>query len=679
MSVHVHMGMNFQIKAFLLSFCLFGILISCSKISREEYESEDLPSRYQVISEDLRNCGVCKEHETTASYKTCPCGKSTHFSCLIKYFNSNEDANDYSCPICDRKMSIQDFLKYKNWNFHERVKTPEFVGLRAFVSINFKIKTITILEDENLAIFDAERNGINIIFKFQNHNILKDKEMNAIESAFVFAAIVGNLYLIKFISENYNEIFCKGDIFEAAMFFAIEAYKFESLKLLLDLDITPNFEPSVYKRFLIEAIKGDKPHILDALVKGITDLSEYQHEGKSLLSLAIDLKSEKCIGVLLLKTILPDDVNGPIELQNNYVYAMISDIIINSNVNGLKNILKLRIPIVMLRNGKHFSVLEMAAAQGSREIFNMLMESGIRFDKDQLREKIRCYYYALLHDRAEILDMMKNFDINQAQKNGLNILQYAIYFSNAKMVEKALNLGADVNLATETLGYPLHHAIFKNKKEIVTILLRNGASLEFVDKYGCNGIEIALKEGSVEVFKAITDHLGTEIYYNAEGFNTLQLAIKYGNIEMVKYFVNQGVTAIKSDGSTNFMLSKICSRENSELLDYLLGSCGANVYEQDFGRTKNSIIFPPTAAIIYGQIKNLEVLLKYGLDPNRRIKNENSTLLHQAIKSEKFDIAHLLIKYGADTNALDNLGRTAFSYVQNEETVKKLKNMDDYL
>ena len=147
---------------------------------------------------------------------------------------------------------------------------------------------------------------------------------------------------------------------------------------------------------------------------------------------------------------------------------------------------------------------------------------------------------------------------------------------------------------------------------------------------------------------------------------------------MVQYFINLGITAVQSDGKTNWMLSRLALTESSEMLEFLFANCGVNVYEEVMLKDRPDQT-PLMLAISFKRIKNIEVFLKHGYNPNRRIFNETSTLLHHAVKSRSFDIANLLIRYGADTNAIDSEGRTAFSHVQNQEIIDQSKNMDNFL
>ena len=80
-------------------------------------------------------------------------------------------------------------------------------------------------------------------------------------------------------------------------------------------------------------------------------------------------------------------------------------------------------------------------------------------------------------------------------------------------------------------------------------------------------------------------------------------------------------------------------------VDCLLDSCQQNI------RT------PLHTALMHRQMDILEILLKYGGDPNTPSRHFGHTILHQAARQNNLAAATMAVKYGADVHAADNVGK----------------------
>jgi ankyrin repeat protein len=112
--------------------------------------------------------------------------------------------------------------------------------------------------------------------------------------------------------------------------------------------------------------------------------------------------------------------------------------------------------------------------------------------------------YSLLHwacqesmtDCIEILARY-NADLNIENKHGMTPLYNASGENNTNVVNKLLDLGADINKKTN-LGTALHNACAYECIDVVMILLLRGAYIDVENKEGLKPIDLVEKPSVIE-------------------------------------------------------------------------------------------------------------------------------------------------------------------------------------
>lgn len=182
-------------------------------------------------------------------------------------------------------------------------------------------------------------------------------------------------------------------------------------------------------------------------------------------------------------------------------------------------------------------------------------------------------------------------EVNKAVTNGLQPLHYAAYTDNVECVDLLLRHGANVN-GTDDIGYtPLHLSARRGNYDTMAILLENGAIVNFNEP------------------GAIIHNTGQKTKLGYTTTEPLNLAIQNYHPKCAELLLKTGARP----DSKYFMGYEICLAP----LDGLEG---------------------------------LEVLLKYGADPNVFNRCGLSPLM-KACKDHHIDAVRILIKYGADINA----------------------------
>ena len=85
----------------------------------------------------------------------------------------------------------------------------------------------------------------------------------------------------------------------------------------------------------------------------------------------------------------------------------------------------------------------------------------------------------------------------------------------------------------------------------------------------------------------------------------------------------------------------------------------ADCFLESFQR---NVYNPVHTAVVMERVKILEILLKYGGDPNVHSRDCRKTSLHEAVRLNSLTMVTILLTYGADIHAKDNLHRMPIHY-----------------
>jgi len=148
---------------------------------------------------------------------------------------------------------------------------------------------------------------------------------------------------------------------------------------------------------------------------------------------------------------------------------------------------------------------------------------------------------------------------------------------------------------------------------------------------------------------------------NLHGRTPFSIACEKGSPEHIAEFLINNPDVNTTDVMLNTPLHY--ARRNPEVVKLLLEN-GANPYlKNDAGQT------PVVLALEYPE--SLKVYLETGVNPNLA-NSKNQTLLHSAIMKNNLEAAKLLKQYKADTNYIDEFGRSPIFYAQTSDALKFL-------
>ncbi len=242
---------------------------------------------------------------------------------------------------------------------------------------------------------------------------------------------------------------------------------------------------------------------------------------------------------------------------------------------------------------------------------------------------------------------------------GETALSLAKRLNNKAIVAVLKRSGAKENMSYAALDNDeaLIRAVRLGDTRKIDELLRNGASVNYVDRNGVTPLLAASFEGQLEVVKQLLS-LGAEINYVTSGLTQYALAKSRAPLK------ERELIAAAARGDTALIAAG--RQGHYDIVTYLLDH-GAVIDRAN--RKGETALF---AAIAGGDMKLVELLLAHGADANER-EQENRfdriaaarqsmgrhSALTYAVSKGRYGIAEALIDAGADIDYRASMGKTA--------------------
>ncbi|WP_197470682.1 protein kinase domain-containing protein [Anaerosporomusa subterranea] len=234
--------------------------------------------------------------------------------------------------------------------------------------------------------------------------------------------------------------------------------------------------------------------------------------------------------------------------------------------------------------------------------------------------------------------------VNQLTQKGIPFTEQAFFQAvrtdNQEVVKLFLAAGYKPDHAAQDTGETaVMAAIEAGQFPMVNYLIAQGASLDRKDYQGRKPMDIALKQGNIQILKLLMDQQKRGPDSKDEhGRTLLEQAILAGNMNSVKFVIEQGAAINTEDIHGNTLLDQMLAAGNQPVAQ-LLKSLGAkrNV-NKDFVRGQlNEIKVPP------GDTTGFEIdLLGNGLGQQITLTRQNSSRGTVAISQD----GRLLAEYG---------------------------------
>ena len=258
-----------------------------------------------------------------------------------------------------------------------------------------------------------------------------------------------------------------------------------------------------------------------------------------------------------------------------------------------------------------------------------------------------------------------NCQLSQNKETGLNRFHFVLD-DNSFCTDDFLN--SDVFKTQEALW----NAVFSENIEKVSSLLKQNINVNFCEGYKLgHPLDVAIIKNNSCLCELLILHGADVNHINGYGYynSSIWLAKIANAYEAGKVLIKYGARFDIFDEIDNCYVSPD-GTEHYENLDFLL-KCGANPNQG----TKDNIFSPLMYAVSKNNISAARLLLKYGADVNA-VTKDGGTALRIAVILNLPEMAGLLIEYGADVNSftdgMTNLERALYCEENNKEMIQLL-------
>ena len=486
-------------------------------------------------------------------------------------------------------------------------------------------------------------------------------------SALHWAAKYGQIHLIEMLAERGLDVNIGDNEDRTPLHYAANCGQHESVCTLLMLGGRKSMEKvaGTHGTPLHQAVVNDHKDIVSLLLNEGCPINVVDSEGKSVLHYAVQGGQIHLIEMLAERGL---NVNiGDNEGRTSLHYA--------ANIGQLKSV------CTLLRLGGRESMtkvagtcatpLHQAVMKGHKDIVSLLLNEGCPINVVNNRGR-SVLHYAAQYGQIHMIEMLaeRGLDVNIGDNEGCTPLHDVAACGEHESVRTLLRLGGRESMTkvAGTCATPLHQAVMKGHKDIVSLLLNEGCPINIVNSKGESVLHIAALCGHIHMIEMLAEH-GMDVNIgDHKGTSPLHYAANWGQLESVRTLLGLGAreSMTKVAGNAGTPLHQAVGKGHKDIVSLLLTERCPFVVTSD-----GSTLFHLTAT--YGHNDMLEMLAEQGFDVNIG-DNEGRTPLHYAAVSGHITTFKGLVRVGGNMHLIDRFGMKFSDWIliiKKFETVKQ--------
>ncbi|XP_067659906.1 putative ankyrin repeat protein RF_0381 [Haliotis asinina] len=224
---------------------------------------------------------------------------------------------------------------------------------------------------------------------------------------------------------------------------------------------------------------------------------------------------------------------------------------------------------------------------------------------------------------------------------GINLLHSACQGGDVALVKYVLSLHKhDINGKVLCGGTSLMLAAENGHRNVVELLVGQGANVSLHDNKGNNVLHFACRGGDVEVVKYVLAQDMVDI--NSRGWKRMtpaMMAAQKGNREVLELLVNKGVKVSLMDKKGNNILHFACRKGHVEVVEHILSENMVDINSKN----KQGMI-PVFMAAEKGHKEVVELLFRSGGDMSLTSRG-GSNVLHFACRGGNVDLVKFVLSH----------------------------------